>query len=495
MAEEFTWKISVIVQQDGESCFEFTELEDAILSQKQSKAITYKMFFYSQGTGMASIKTVDYSKEGKAFFREEGRSFKANLYDSKVLTKFLKDYVWPNETKNERHMIITFGHGAGLGFFSYLEPDPNNNKDTSNKVNFFSGEENLDISDAYLEAINDDLNFFTFLIANLSLPAPNFDSLPDLLTAKDFTSSKSVISRILRKLNLISAQQLAQIIGEGLGKPVDFLITINCYTQMLDVGYELKDVVRFLASAETRIPFTGINYCKLLEKMVEMPDLSEDYISNNIIENFKCKYENQPFKDNYERRYSGRRPVSIDLVALSVNRLEEYKSLVEKLNPVLEDLIKLNSMILSDGKELKFKINDARSVCGDLSKDDTHEIIDLLHFLDEIIKRIPEPEQKTIRSKYDEFVKQHTNCIIKFLKPIGPPDPYIPQPLGMDSVSDSPNYLSVFFPSGKTNEIAMNLLKMYFNPSDLKPNNQFQKDCLWQKFISLFAKVGQDSST
>ena len=123
---------------------------------------------------------------------------------------------------------------------------------------------------------------------------------------------------------------------------------------MFEVGWALKDWVDVYAAPQTVVPFSGINYIKLFEALLNIDDSPNALrpsvqIARNITENFLPKYieaemkrkkEDKDKKDKDKKEDIIIRDVDVRQISISVNDLRNYDKISEIINQLGDFLIK-----------------------------------------------------------------------------------------------------------------------------------------------------------
>ena len=274
---------------------------------------------------------------------------------------------------------------------------------------------------------------------------------------------------------MISAEDLADILKHTFdNKYVDILIANNCWVNMFEAGWALKDNVAIYAAPQVIIPFAGINYNKLFEVLPD-EDLSAADLALNITDNFISKYfpskanEDFQFAKSFQEKYD----IDIRQLSISVNDLREYKSItniINKLSLYLKD--KLEDP--TTRKTFLNKIDIARSYCGDLSQQGV-SYIDFTNFFTELLKSFQTDDPGKLRDLYYEFFYAKDKALLSILNP-GDLFRFMPEYF----YSQSPQMFSIFFPSriGYTDKEFFN----FYNNG----NSKFIQECKWPAFINTY---------
>jgi len=87
-----------------------------------------------------------------------------------------------------------------------------------------------------------------------------------------------------------SMKQIKVILGQNL----DVLGMDACLMQMMEVGYEVKDTVNFIAASEETEPGDGWPYDAILEPLVKNPKMSAEELANVTVQAYQKCYSKVP---------------------------------------------------------------------------------------------------------------------------------------------------------------------------------------------------------
>lgn len=277
-------------------------------------------------------------------------------------------------------------------------------------------------------------------------------------------------------IRMLTAEQLSGVFQQTIGK-VDMLLAISCYTQLLETGYSLKDTVKIFVAPQTTMTWYGIHYAKLFGLMEKRPELDLREMASNITGNFLLKYQEEPSNGLALTRYADEQNPNI--VALSANYLGEYEAIVDCVNELSDFLI--TSMDEGD-EELLMAVIRARRSCGELTPSRAFGFIDLTFFIEQLLKEAGPVE--ILQDIHQRFGQIRKRCIASLHKPPGPPDLYASVLRQSVRSTNSPLFLSIFFPAFSTTAMQMAIRKIYF--SDDGQLHRFRGDCRWERFIRAF---------
>lgn len=471
------WTVTSILAVDRPRFFELFDLEQSVLDQLSYQAIRYIFFLYDQESGQ--INVLELRKQSNSSFQFDVRETikDQDIYESKTLIGLLQKYVTSRPT--ERNMVITWGHGSGLGFFSKLE------KRTSDIMER-SGVENV-MTRSASKNMDEYFDFYAFLKTNLSLQEPvqersmgiiskNLDSHSETRHMKMFLDDMSAPRQVNEDLRLITAHQLGEIFEGGFGhKAIDVLLTINCYGQLFETGFELMDKVTLMVSPQTTIPFAGVNYLRLFSELERNPHADLKLISEIITGSFDEKYSSQPLAGQFKRRYPDEFRKDIKVVSFSGNFLSAYKDLLEVIDEISGKLLPFCSGQVRD-KTITHGVSFARSRCIELATTRSHGVIDLENFLTNLVKQ---PKLGgaggLVTEDVNRFMEIKLACNASIKK--AAPEFYKADANG-DSMS--PSFISAFFPFGKKGNFLDELIELYFENKRLFMSSQITR---WDEFV------------
>ena len=277
-------------------------------------------------------------------------------------------------------------------------------------------------------------------------------------------------------IRMFTAEQLKTVLQQGIGR-ADVLITVSCYTQLLETGYTLKEVADLLIAPQGSMTYYGIHYARLFNLLEADPSVSLREIAENVTTNFLPKYYEEPFRTWWLNRYEDEQDPN--LVSLSANYLKEYDDLVECVNELTDFLLQ---SFEEDGADLLLAVIRARRSCGELTPSKAFGFIDLNFFIQQLLREAG-PVQP-LQNIEDRFSKIRQRCIASLHKPPGPPDLYAPVCRKGVYTTDSPSFLSIFFPAFSTTAEQLAIRTIYYSIDGQL--QQFRSNCRWEKFIREF---------
>lgn len=484
MAQIHKWRVVIIMAHDGETYFEYNDLEQSILDQSKFENLSYIIFYYNQKYKKISIKRA-VKEPNRKYLQElpETADFAdSDFYDPGTLTRFLKFVKSMEEDAQDdqqetiyHYFVVTWGHGGGLFYLPLGTID-----DLLNSLGFNDKDHN-ELMGEVKKNFNENLLAYTQLCSSISFKGPFFPFLPTglfqqtahfadgkptsgfLSKLMDFNSSVTATARYY------TATDLNEILVAGLGK-VDVLFTLSCFTQMLETGYELRHSVKMMVAPQTTMPVAGINYGEVFTTLENTPEISLPHLAKIMTRSYERKYASpSKFMADFNNRY----PVfQLPIVSFACNFLDEYESLLESLNE-LTDFIR--DIYTRPGlTPFKANISRARNACGDLTPDNNYGIIDLSNFINQLQLQFPNEFNKEIKylKKKLKGVRKNVRAAIK------KPDTTEAAP-GMPR--NNPLFLSFFAPAIEGGDIINFLLKMYTSN-----NNEYSRNSKWVTFVQEF---------
>jgi hypothetical protein len=193
-------------------------------------------------------------------------------------------------------------------------------------------------------------------------------------------SGKKIMVRSPTRINMLTCIEINRALG-SLGRRTDLVIMMNCWTQMLEMGYQLAENVDFLVAPETADYFAGYDYDKIIDAMGRDPGIAAGKIAILAVDSIAEKFRESPtFKNDLKE------------IVVAAVCLAKSTGLVAALD-------KSAAEILQKLPGQAALIRSVREDCHDLTKgyflgadgkpDDSIEdhYIDLLYFLSALHKR------------------------------------------------------------------------------------------------------------
>ncbi len=167
------------------------------------------------------------------------------------------------------------------------------------------------------------------------------------------------------------------------GRPLDLLIMDACLMQMIEIIYEVKDGVRFVAASEDIEPDNGIPYDTILKPLSENPKMNAVELSKLVCQAFYEKYKNRA---NAPAVYS----------AVNCSKADE---LAQKLNEMAAAIMGLTADEKTAVKAIREKV----------LKFTYSEYIDIGHFIKLVLE---EPSLSKIKPQAELAMLAYQKCVI-----------------------------------------------------------------------------------
>ncbi|NII24157.1 hypothetical protein HB364_03660 [Pseudoflavitalea sp. X16] len=454
------WTVSIIAQfQDGHKQA-FEELLNAIKDQTDTSTVNYYIFKYYHEEKLADILTATPDQQGKLQIVQQPRVDANDFHtEGTCLTDFFSSCSL--KTDSDRHILITWGHGAGFGFFS--EGTLRDNDIPPGMVRHTNLMHSSGIIQMGFDTINE--NFTRHLNRN-NLFLNNFSA-----------------NAVQESFKVLTVKVLNDLIGKtfgSAGKKIDLFYSMNCYMQMLETGYFLSENVNYLAGSENFQFFFGPDYNKLFKKLHQdtpADPLSMETLSTSIVNDFDLRYKDpvirRQFIDIYQTPLQ-----AFDTASLSINNLQQYEQVNTKINTIATYFIDHKS------KELYNLIRAARLKCRKVSGP-TFGIIDMIHFCKSLLP-LAAGKQELIDKLNDliNFVTNTKEVVVAKLHP-----PILCVPTAGDSIC--PQGFSIFFPNSRRESVADQFIRLFMDTFYLPEReagvtNRFLDNSTWDEFIDTY---------
>jgi hypothetical protein len=530
---ELQWTVGIIAQvQDELSDFEYNEFEKTIKKRSDDVNLNYIIFYFNQGTQKSQIKILNKYKEDfdTVDITEEHEKYKKNnhvlstdmnasnkkyilnaLYDKDILIDFLKNNI---AGKSDRYMLITWGHGSGLGFFVHEDNDKGPYKggnstgtksENAGLINLMNKLEKKgkisNIQKSKFGKLNRKNVQINNSIVNASVPKEDFTSYRfDGVDDSDIREIQKILD------NLYTADDLAKILDDGFKATdtfektidgsekikktkIDLFIANSCWMNTFEAGCTFMDRVKVYAAPQAIVPFAGIDYDRLFAALEDNPDLDRKALAEVITDNYAQKYTS---KNSFTKEFKLKRKyVNIRELTISVNDLTAFegdkknKQVEKQHEGVINCVNKLGNHLAeklqSDAKKGKDnyrrKIDIARSFCGDFTHAGNY--IDFTNFFSELIKTFQDEDPRELKDIYYDFywAKEQTLLSIYSSERLFS---FMPEYF----YSQSPQMFSIYFPprTGIT-EREKEFIKKYYNAT-------FEDKCSgWMNFLEAYVGV------
>jgi hypothetical protein len=441
----YEWHISVVMQYTEDfKLFEYPELIKSIEAQLSTTNLKFTVFRYfvpdaPEKPGSADI--IQYYKGAVPAPTVNWANI--NIWDPNMLKKFFRKYV--AKVNCSRHMVLLWGHGAGLGYFPYPEAGSQFTTEQFNKIfkQYDVGDDKNLTIDRTESKPQDLVKLLSYLKANTSkkINLKPQNRMAGLIVNNDIKYTISDVRALDESIRVLTAYQLAGIL-KVIGKKVNLLISANCYSQFFEVGYVLKEQVEFLVAPQTFFPSTSINYNKLFASMQRRPATTYS-LARNVCINFMSKYKDKRYmaelreaKPNYK--------VKFKQVSLSGNNLSYYEPLLEYINELAIWLIKNFSKKVDSTELFYVLLREARRLCYDPFDpiDPDAGIMDFLHFVKQLQYQLKKTGNVELNERLKKIKDLRKQICSKAFLPASFKGMY--QDIGNGRPSLSPYFLSVF---------------------------------------------------
>jgi hypothetical protein len=178
---------------------------------------------------------------------------------------------------------------------------------------------------------------------------------------------------------------------------------------------------------------------------------------------------------NFIRRYPGFYQFYFPQISISCNLIAGYNKLLTSIEPLILHFCSAIDLAVQNEKWIRI-LSNARNKCVELAPNDSHGIIDLEHFLDEVIND-SEMDEPGLRQYLDAFKEEKGKYNLSILK--ADEIYYKPDP---NNASMSPFFISAFFPYKTSAPMVNALVDLYFKG---RATNRFQQSSKWDDFIEL----------
>jgi hypothetical protein len=178
--------------------------------------------------GLLSI--LDYNPETKSREKKQLRDFGVVDPGNESVLKNALTYIKEKGLLREKFLLFTWDHGAGFGIFA---GDPRDRNETGRKI--------LRIH-----------------------PGP--------------------------RLHMLTSIQINHALG-SLGRKTDLVIMMNCWTKMLETGYELAENVDISVAPETVDYFAGYDYIKIINQLAANPNSIAEEIAVVAVDSIPAKFD------------------------------------------------------------------------------------------------------------------------------------------------------------------------------------------------------------
>jgi len=394
----YTWTFSAIVMLDRGEEYEnvfcqweaYKEFENSIISiANPSKNIIFFIYLYDKKDRYVYIKESSII-DGKycldiiehyplAEFYTDCRKHISAFFRKHVSKKFV------DENELHRNFLITWGHASGFGFFSTVH-DNTQESELPRKVRV-----KLENYKSEIGQFKQHLQKIRFLKAQLSLTEGHID-INNLVDANDFfantdtnftTSDKIALKSYAGfSIKCLTANDLKEAIEDGFKDDacffkakndgsipkIDYLMCVSCFTQMIETGDILKDVIKIMIAPLTTISFYGYNYEALFKLISESPEACEKKIADNLVNNYLAKYS----ANNIYKSVQNNGIFNVEyawLTSFNVVYLERYTAIKQGIRKFFDFVLQNGDIILFNFSKVSAidGLRFARRRCSEIS--------------------------------------------------------------------------------------------------------------------------------
>lgn len=406
---------------------------------------------------------------------------KQNFYESPdILTQFFTRLSL--SSKAAHHFLLTHGHGSGFGLFSDEDI-----KELARELfgsQFFESNTDKQKMNVLKEEI---LNYNLLFSSGLSLPEDSANGIGEFAIVLEksleipFFNKVSAIEILTRALRLVPMQTLATAIENSFQKvdiKVKFIYTMNCFMQMFESGFVLKDQIEFYMGSENFQLFLGPSYDNLFADLATVHAVLEPNlhtIADDIIKNWERKYEAENVRDLLAT--FGREPEDvvkdISHVYLSATILNAYPG-------IKGDIDDLADYLMRHKQTLYPIVRKAVKKCHDVELNGSG-VIDLKLFCRRFLLEKPQ----------DGGVEERLKAIVAKIYAPGPlvasekSTPSLCKPDDSKDPAVCPQGLSFFFPGNQAdrskNPLLQTFLEQFYLPAAQKPHPSDNYN--WSQFV------------
>lgn len=475
MSNKYLWTVCIIVQYEDKFKNEYQEIVSGITSLPTKPHIRYVLFKYVRENNAAEIITFapgGNNNKWKSACSVISVDVDAFYNDLTALKKFFSQHVLNEES--ERHMLVTWGHGQGLGFFPY-----DKRKEIPGEKSFRTWSSGV---------VKENYEFLMALQANLSIEIPPNTLNNQTNRLLEFAGFQIKEGYSAEKVYTVSAENLAEILRETFGpRKIEIFIAVNCYMQMLETGYSLQEQIEVFVAPQTVFPASGINYFHLFQLLGNSPHSSVVEIAQNVIDGYDIKYT-PAFIQNLiiSRPAIGYSSFNFDNVAYSANFLHIYDKLLLLVNRLSHILIS-QPKAKATGVPTHSLVKSVRKSCRNLTsrvENFEHGFIDLTHFYDLLMSSVNDLYLLRCKKQYDMARMECIKAGIKKYRKQEQPD--------RKGRLGNPQFLTIFFPPAKVGGRLQEIGDTYFFNKNTALSN-YMAVSIWDDFIKDFLiKMGYE---
>lgn len=371
---------------------------------------------------------------------------------------------------SERIMLYTWDHGSGFGVW---EADPisvNAIKfNTLNELESFILNTESDEQPARFKVINNDIvNMENEAFRKKDQQKEGRDLFPEDFKNISFFGKVDryiELAEVKEETDILTNEELAESIKQGFkGQKVDILIMVNCFMQMTETGFSLKDCVNYLVACETAFWAYGFDYASIFNRIITRPDSNSEDITKLFIETVENTY----------RRIN--KLQYLDDVVVSACDLSYAESLADAVN----DMVKIiNSDTATYYPLIKKARKDSTEISslifkkGEIPLPYPLFIIDLLYFVSLLADK-NHKMKRLLKKLFDEVVNN------KYIIARRVGSDFEMADINIEKV----NGFSIYFPQNKK-DIDRDYYR-YFYKHNARFEIAFSRKTLWSQFIPVY---------
>ena len=480
------WTVSIIAQySENEEIVKlsYCNLIDSIIRQR-NPSINFHLLRYHKEKKIVEFFSFEYSSphSNRKIIKITPKTI-GDFYSSPAyLIEFFEQLSLQGNT--EHHFLITWGHGAGLGLFSegdlpqiirkWVASDMGSTiMPTSQNINYYS-----DALDFYNRMFSSGAGGYFGSIFPTKAITDYFIQEMNIVFPEDWKDALKSDFRIIPIEFFVSAFEQT---FQRAGKKIEYMYTMNCFMQMFETGYLLRNHVKYFIGAENFQFFLGPDYDSLFQDLSSQPDVDDILlreIGNRIVVNYKIKYAKAEVFEILIR-FVPRHATIVHLKEffLVATDLRRYEKLNEMLNQVAE-------IFITNKKLLYPLIRRARDKCKHISNPN-FGIIDIIHFLTQLLEEnLQTPALQTLIHNIISDIKNPQTMINN----TGIPTSLcIPVDFGVLRHCSCPQGISFFFPKDATKSEDQRFIdffmREFYKPDVSNSFTSFLSNSSWASFV------------
>lgn len=270
-------------------------------------------------------------------FIKEDKNF--DITNPRDLSSFFTESI-KSEFAADRYMIFTWDHGASYGIFTDLV-----------KSDKEKSENQASVTQSLIHQVVD---FKQRSIPNIGIKSKAIKPLKNIpgnflaKTPSNNGATSAEVSSQSMKPVLLTMEELAEAIKKSFGEnKIDIVVMMNCYMQLFDAGYALRDRVKYLVAPETYIYFSGYNYKSIFSLLSRKPLMSTKKIASKIVSSFQYKGFDDIAAGNSAKASTALFATDLSCYSSMAGLIDELgQKLVEKLSNRKNELIMARCSII-----------------------------------------------------------------------------------------------------------------------------------------------------